>query len=80
MVVDSSLYDQLVNQMNVMVGICTPSFIVSTLMVAIATLSVNKMKVIFGNVYTKFYSVNTYSCSSNAKCKPYECDGWQCVH
>ena len=61
MVVDSSLYDQLVNQMNVMVGICTPSSIVSTLTVAVATLSVNKMKLIFGNVYTKFYIELTLS-------------------
>ena len=59
MVVDSSLYDQLVNQMNVMVGICTPSSIVSTLTVAVAKLSVNKMKMIFGNVYTKLYIVST---------------------
>ena len=59
MIVDSSLYDQLVNQMNLMVGICTPSSIVSTLTVAVATLSVNKIKMIFGNVYTKFYIVST---------------------
>ena len=59
MVVDSCLHDQLVNQINVMVGICTPSLIVSTLTVAVATLSVNKMKMIFGNLYTKLYIVLT---------------------
>ena len=64
MVVDSSLHDQLVNQMNVMVGICTPSSIVSTLTVAVPTLSVNKMKMIF----EVLYSVDTNRCSSNAKC------------
>ena len=59
MVVDSILYDQLVTQMNAIVGICTPRSIVSTLTVAVATLSVNKMKMIFGNLYTKFYTVLT---------------------
>ena len=49
------------NEMNLMVGICTPSSIVSTLTVVVATLSVNKMKMIFGNVYTKFYIVSTLS-------------------
>ena len=56
---DSSLYDLLVNQMNVMVGICAPSSIVSTLTVVVATLGVNKMKMTFGNIYTKFYIVST---------------------
>ena len=37
----------------------------STLTVAEATLSVNKLKMMVGNVYTKFYSVG---CSNNAKC------------
>ena len=50
MVVEFSLYDQLVNHMNVIVGIYTSGSIVSTLTVAVATLSVNKMKMIFWNV------------------------------
>ena len=41
----------------------------STLTVAVATLSVNKMKMMAGNVYTKFYSANTNGCSSTAQCK-----------
>ena len=43
-------------------------YIVSTLMVEVATLSVNKMKIKDDklNLYTKFYSVNANGCSSNA--------------
>ena len=41
----------------------------STLTVVVATLSVNQMNVMVDNVYTKFYSVNTYGCSSNDTCE-----------
>ena len=32
-------------------------------------LGVKQAKMMVGNVYTKFYSVDTNSCSSNAWCK-----------
>ena len=41
-------------------------YIVSTLTAVVATLSVNKMKMVVGNVYSMFYSVDTNGCSSNA--------------
>ena len=44
----------------------TPRSIVSTLTVAVATLSVNQINMMLGNVTTKFYSVDTNGCSSNA--------------
>ena len=47
----------------------TPNSIMSTLTVAVAKLSVNKMKMMAGIVYTKFYSVDTNGCGSNAYCK-----------
>ena len=47
----------------------TPSSIVSTLTVVVTTLSVNRMNVMVGNVYTKFHSGDTNGCSCSAKCK-----------
>ena len=50
-----------------MVGnVNTKFYIVSTLTVVVATLSVNKIKMLVGNVYSMFYSVDTNGCSSNA--------------
>ena len=47
-------------------NVYTKLYIVSTLTVVEATLSVNQMNVMVGNVYTKLYSVDTYGCSSDA--------------
>ena len=44
----------------------TPKSIVSTPTVTVSTLSVNEMKMMVGNVYTMFYSIDTNGCSSNA--------------
>ena len=38
----------------------------STLTVAVATFSVNTLKIIVVNIYTESYSVDTHGCSSNA--------------
>ena len=47
-------------------NVYTKFYIVSTLAVAVATLSVNKMILMVGNVYSMFFSVDTNGCSSNA--------------
>ena len=47
-------------------NVYTKFYIVSTLTVVVATLSVNKMKRMVGNGYSMFYSVDTNVCSSNA--------------
>ena len=47
----------------------TKFYIVSTLTVVVAMLSVNKMKMMVANVYSTFNSVETNGCSSNAKFK-----------
>ena len=53
-----------------MVGnVYTKFYIVSTLTVVVATLNVNKLKMIVGNVYSMFNSVDTNGRSSNAYCK-----------
>ena len=46
----------------------TKFYIVLILTVEAAALSVNKMKIMYGklNIYTKFYSVDTSGCRSNA--------------
>ena len=44
----------------------TKFYIGSRLRVVVATLSVNKMAIMVGNVYSMFYSVDTNCCSSNA--------------
>ena len=41
-------------------------YIVSTLTVVVATLSVNKMKMMVGNGYSMFFSVDTNDYSNNA--------------
>ena len=51
-------------KMMVLLGL--PNFIVSTLRVAVATVSVNTLKIIVVNIYTQNYSVDTNDCSSNA--------------
>ena len=51
---------------------CTACSIVSTLMVAVATLSVNKLHMIVFNLYTKFYRADTNGNSRNAKRKQIE--------
>ena len=58
---------------------CTALSIVSTQTVAVATLSVNKMKMMVENVYTKSYSVDSNDCCSNVHRKQSENDGWQCL-
>ena len=58
---------------------CTALSIVSTQTVAVATLSVNKMKMMVENVYTKSYSVDSNDCCSNVQRKQNENDGWQCL-
>ena len=53
-----------------MVGnVYTKFYIVSTRTVVVATLSVNKMKMMVGNVNSMFYSVDTYGCSSKSLCE-----------
>ena len=51
---------------------CTALSIVSTQTVAVATLSVNKMKMMVENVYTKSYSVDSNDCCSNVQRKQNE--------
>ena len=55
----------------------TPSSIVSTLTIGVATFSANNMKMLVDIFYTKFYSVDANGCSSNAQCKQNENGGWK---
>ena len=50
-------------------NVYTKFYIVLTLTVVVATLSVNKMKMMVGNVYSMFNSVDTNGCSSNYWCR-----------